>query len=163
MFKSHWLFDRRILRVKKMLTEILISAKIVYRKGVTVKQRFALVKDNSKKQPNFGWCGCFFDVFYFFWFAGYWLSWRWCWWPSLQYRQAPKSFRTPIVLTFHFIFHMYPLLRYRKFSKCTHFGKRRTATRFGNTHVYFTIVTEFCKMWQQIKSYFLSFFFSLDL
>ncbi len=48
-----------------MLTEILISAKIVYRKGVTVKQRFALVKDNSKKQPNFGWCGCFFDVFYF--------------------------------------------------------------------------------------------------
>ena len=90
----------------------------------------------QKKQPNFGWCGCFFAVFYFFWSAGYWSPWRWCWQPSLQYRQAPKSFQTPIVLTFRFIFHMYPLLRYWKLSKCTHFGKRRTATRFGNTQIY---------------------------
>ena len=44
------------------------------------------------------------------------------------------------------------LLQYWKFSKCTHFGKRRTATRFGNTHLYFSIVTGFCKMRQQIFS-----------
>ena len=56
-----------ILRVKKLLTEILISAKIFHRKGVTVKQRFASVILLSKKQPNFGRSGCFFDVFYFFW------------------------------------------------------------------------------------------------
>ena len=129
-------------------------------KGVTVKQRFASVKWKSKKQPNFGRGGCFFDVFYFFRSVGYWLSWQWYWWPSLQYRQVPKSFRTPIVLTFRFIFHMYPLLRYRKLSKCTNFGKRRTATRFGNTYVYSIIVTAFCKMRQQITSYF-SFYFSL--
>lgn len=55
------------------------------------------------------------------------------------------------MLTFHFIFHMYPLLRYRKLSKCTHFGKRRTATRFGNTHIYSITVTEFCKIRQQIN------------
>ena len=25
-----------------------------------------LVKCKSKKQPNFGWCGCFFDCLYFY-------------------------------------------------------------------------------------------------
>ena len=44
---------------------------ILYKKGVTVKQRFASVDSYSKKQPNFGRSGCFFDVFYFFWSVGY--------------------------------------------------------------------------------------------
>ena len=57
--------------IKNLLTEVWISAKIAYRKGVTVKQRFASVKCKSKKQPNFGQGGCFFDVFYFFRSAGY--------------------------------------------------------------------------------------------
>ena len=31
--------------------------------------------------------------------------------------------------------------KYRKFSKCKHFGERRTATRFGNTlHVEYSII-----------------------
>ena len=53
-------------RLKKMLTKTLISVSIFYEKGVTVKQRFALVSGKSKKQPNFGQGGCFFDVFHFF-------------------------------------------------------------------------------------------------
>ncbi len=62
---------RRILHMRNLLTEVLISAKILYRKGVTVKQRFASVIWLSQKQPNFGRSGCFFDVFYFFWSARY--------------------------------------------------------------------------------------------
>ena len=57
--------------MKKFLTEVSVSANIFYRKGVTVKQRFASVICQSKKQPNFGGCGCFFDVFYFLGFAEY--------------------------------------------------------------------------------------------
>lgn len=56
---------------KKLLTEALLNVSIFIEKGVTVKQRFASVNRSSKKQPNFGRSGCFFDVFYFFQFARY--------------------------------------------------------------------------------------------
>ncbi len=35
--------------MRNLLTEVLISAKILYRKGVTVKQRFASVNRKLKK------------------------------------------------------------------------------------------------------------------
>ena len=45
-----------------------------------------------------------------------------------------------IISSFRFYFpHMYHLRKYGKFSKCTHFGERRTAYRFGSTHLYNTI------------------------
>ena len=45
---------------------------------------------------------------------------------------AHKNFQHQLC-TFRYIFHSYHLPKYRKFSKCEHFGERRTATRFGNT------------------------------
>ena len=36
-------------------------------------------------------------------------------------------------ISFRLIFHYVPPPRYRKFSKCTHFGERRTANHLGNT------------------------------
>ena len=51
--------------MKKMLTEILISAKIVYRKGVTVKQRFALVNNSSKSNLTLAGAVAFLMFFIF--------------------------------------------------------------------------------------------------
>ena len=42
-----------------------------------------------------------------------------------------------ILCTFHYIFHYIPPPKYWKFSKCTHFGERRTTHHFGNTHKYY--------------------------
>ncbi|MCM1216173.1 MAG: hypothetical protein NC331_06680 [Lachnospiraceae bacterium] len=50
-----------------------------------------------------------------------------------------------ILCTFPFIFHYIPPPRYWKFSKCTHFGERRTAHHFGNTHDYYTRVQPVCQ------------------
>ena len=61
----------RIGSVKKFLTEAPISANIGYRKRCYRETTVCLVKCKSKKQPNFGQGGCFFDVFYFYWSAGY--------------------------------------------------------------------------------------------
>ena len=119
-----------------LLTSLYKNVKITIEKGATVQQRFASLIVTNQKSNLLLWRAAVAFLMFMFTCGLY----------DTDYSNNDTNNRHHntnntdyyskhlLFLSLYFPFVSPPKYNCWKFSKCTHFGKRRTANRFGSTH-----------------------------